>query len=74
MKLGRTSKAVPSGGQFRYSCTLKGSQHLIEGGTCLLFSMLWEPTRDIRSCIPSWSESFYRDGITIEVIRNNGLH
>ena len=74
MKPESTSKAVPSSCQFRHSCTFKSFHHLIESGACLFFGVVWEPASDIRSYIPSCAESVCGDRITIEVIRNNGLH
>jgi hypothetical protein len=34
--------------------------------------MVWEPIGDIE--IPSWVKSVRRDGITVEVIRDNSLN
>lgn len=66
-----TSKTISSSRKFCYPCFFESLYHLIDSRACLFLGMVWEPTGKIETA--SWSDSIYRDGITVEVIRDNGL-
>jgi hypothetical protein len=72
MKRERTSETVSSSCEILYSFAFKSFHYLIESRACLFLGMVWEPIGDIE--IPSWVKSVRRDGITVEVIRDNSLN